>query len=121
MLNGQRWDQSCRRHLVVWQRLVVKEDDDDDLIVHVRYRAESRESVEEVDSDVSSTNEGNTGPAKDDAPIIGIPWGTISLDGMSELMLRYKVPPNYIYRISGDDEYVLRASPLEVVICEESF
>lgn len=44
-----------------------KDDDDDDSkpVIQVRSKGESRESVREVNSDVSSRSEGDSGPTKE--------------------------------------------------------
>lgn len=33
-------------------------------------------------------------------------------------MLQYGVPPNYVYRVLGDNEYVSRLGSLEVAVCK---
>lgn len=105
---------------VVQRRLIIKEDDDDDLVVQVRSSDKSRKSIGKVDSDVSSASEDNTSLMEDDPSIVRIPWAIMSLR-MAKLVPRYGVPPNYIYKIPGDDKYVSRSSPLEVAICGRLF
>lgn len=45
----------------------------------------------------------------------------MSLDKMRELLSRYKIPFNYVCKISGDDEYISTPGPLEVAVFEETF
>lgn len=82
---------------------------------------ESRESVGEVNSDVSSGSDGDVGLTEDDPPIIRISRGIMLLERMGKLMLQYEVPFDYIYRILSNDEYIFGPGPLEIAICEETF
>lgn len=38
-----------------------------------------------------------------------------------EIMLRYGVPPEYVYRLSSDSECISYPDAIEVAICEETF
>lgn len=60
--------------------------------------------VREVESDVSNGSDGGVGLTEDDPPITEISQGIISSKRIGELVPRYKVPPDYICRILGDDE-----------------
>lgn len=44
----------------------------------------------------------------------------MSLERIRKLMLRYEVPPKYMYKIISDNEYIFSSRPLEVVVCEET-
>lgn len=91
------------------------------LVVNVRLSDKSSEFVREVDSDVSSASGSNIRLMEDEPHMVGILRVIILSERMSKLMLRYRVPPNYICRILSDDEYVSTLGPLKVAVCEGEF
>lgn len=50
-----------------------------------------------------------------------MPYNIMISDKMKELVLRYRVPLEYVYRLLGDDECISCPSPMKVAICEEIF
>lgn len=90
-------------------------------MVYIRSSDKSQESIGEVNLDVSSTSSSDAGPMDDDPLIIGILRAIMSSGRRSEVVSKYGMPPNYVYRILGDDKYVSRLDLLEVAVCEESF
>lgn len=96
-------------------------DVDADPVISVWSNDKGGEAIGKADFDMSRVSNTDVGLLEDDLLIIGILQGTISIERMSELVLRYKVSPGYIYRIPTDDEYVSTLGHLEVGVCDKSF
>lgn len=58
-------------------------------MVQFRFNSKSRESVREVNLDISSGSDSDVGLIEDDPLVVRIPQGIISLERMDELMSRY--------------------------------
>lgn len=60
-------------------------------------------------------------PTKDDPPLYEKLWGLMTEERMAQVMFRYGVPSDFIYRLPGDTECFSYPSPIEVAVCEEMF
>lgn len=69
----------------------------------------------------SNANDNDGGLANDDLPLIGVNRGIKTVERISELLSRYGVPSEYVYRISITNEYVSTLGLLKIGVCEESF
>lgn len=118
---GQTRDKAShvgRYCMVQWRAVIPKIGAN--LVVNVRYGDKSCKFVGEVDSNVSSASGNDARPKEDNPPMVRISWGIISSERMNVLVLKYRMPSNYVYRIPDDDEYVSTLGPLKVAMCEES-
>lgn len=54
------------------------------------------------------------GWVEDDLPPVRVNRGIMTIERMNELLLRYRVPSDYIYRMSIASEYVFTSGRLEI-------
>lgn len=94
------------------------------MAVYVRCSDESQESMREASFDRSkaiSVNNNSNRPKDDDPPLISVNKGIITVERMSELVLRYKMPSGYICKILAINEHGSTPGPLKIGVCKESF
>lgn len=68
-----------------------------------------------------NTDDMDMDPTEDGLPIVGIPCGIMSIERIHDVVLRYRIPLGYMYRIPSDGKYVSTPRPLKVSVCKESF
>lgn len=56
-----------------------------------------------------------------DPPPIRVNNGSMTIKRMDELVLRYGMPPNYIYKVPTISEYVSTPGSLEIGMCKDTF
>lgn len=54
-------------------------------------------------------------------PPVGVNRGTMTIERMNELVMRYGVPSRHISRILTVSEYVSTLGTLKIGVCKESF
>lgn len=59
----------------------------------------------------SNANDDDSGPTDDNPPLIRVSEGTMTIEKISELMSKYKVPSDYICKIPAISEYVSTPGP----------
>lgn len=72
-------------------------------------------------TEVSSTNDDDDGPTDGDPPPITFNRGSIIVERMDELVLRYSVPSNYVCRVPTINKYISTRGSLEISVYEETF
>lgn len=115
---------SIRRHRVLRLRLIINDDNDSGPAVLTKSDGKSRESIGEVCLDKpedSSVSDKEGGLADDKPPLVRVNRGTMTTERMNELVMRYKVPSRYIFKIPTTSKYVSILGPLEISVCKKSF
>lgn len=58
---------------------------------------------------------------KDNPHIYRMPHSIMTLEKIRDIVLRYEVPSEFTCRLSSDSECISYLSPIEIVICKETF
>lgn len=78
-------------------------------------------SIRNADLNVSSSSRGDDGPIEDDLLLCGRPWAIMTEERMTKIVLRYKVPHEFVCKLFGDTECIFYPNPIEVAVCKETF
>lgn len=76
-----------------------KDKEDDGPATQDRLRGNGLEPIKDANLSISSSSEGDVGSMEGDLPLYGKPRGIITKKRMTEIVLRYRMPPKFICRL----------------------
>lgn len=107
--------------------MVIKDEGDDHdhgLTILVRLNGDSGKSIREVclsKTEASNASDNDGGLVDGDPPPIEVNRGSITVEKMEELVLRYGIPPSYVCIVPTISEYVPMPGSLKIGVCKETF